>query len=199
MKYSPLTWLMLLVACDKPQAIPDPTPPPLGRIDAQAWGADIIIQEYQATYTVWADLAVEYDTAEVIFDARVKEGYENSSLYYYESTGIITQLEIGPKPERDIAGWPAYTIESTAYIEEYEITLHINGVMYFERYDPEYPVVVYDFDGLIDLTLFGESVTVEDEVYYQDDDDFVGEIGIWSRNWVVEAPAGAEPSPTPHP
>lgn len=53
----------------------------------------------------------------------------------------------------------------------------------------------YLFDGWITLQMFGEEMTIEDNVYYDEPGEFVGEVYVWSREGVIAAPAGVTPSP----
>lgn len=178
--------LILLVACKQPELEPIPTPPPSGHIDIQAWGARFGIDDYKGLYSVNADLDVEYDTGEALFDAFVVEIPNPFVWYEYNSVGSLTHLNIRWLPERDVDGWPAYSIQSSAYIDAYDITVTIDGVMYLESYNAELNEVLYDYDGMITLNMFGEEMSVEDGVYYQDPGEFVGEVHAWSRNMVVE-------------
>lgn len=183
--------LILMGACKEVEVLPPvPTPPPplMGQIDAQAWGARISIDDYEGVYSVVAKLDVEYDTAEALFEATVVELPIFHEWYEYESVGTMTRLEISPASDRDVDGWPAYNIHSIANIDEYDIEIEIDGVMYLESFNAERNEVLYDFDGYITLTMFGEVKVVEDSVYYNDPGSFVGEVSVWSRNIVVSTP-----------
>lgn len=119
--------LLLLAACKEPEAEPIATPPPSAQIEVQAWGADIGIDDYQGIYCVSADMDAEYDTNSVKFDATVIKLPDYSVWYDYVSVGTLTDLDITWAPEGDREGWPAYDIQSTAYIDEYDIELSIDG------------------------------------------------------------------------
>ena len=188
---------MLSTGCQQPLEFPIPTPPALGLIDAQAWGADISAGDYDLEYWVHADLRAEYNTGEVFLEASVIEGMENSIEYEYSSIGALTDLTMAHAPGFDVDGWPGYLLQSTAYIEEYDITVTVDGVMVFEEYIPETARARYNFEGWVTLDLFGDEVTIEDDVYYEDYDYFWGEVKIWSRNVVITPPETTEPASPP--
>lgn len=182
--------LLMMVGCRGQEMPPVPTPPPvlMSQIDAEAWGARVSIDDYEGVYSVVAKLDVEYETGDALFEATVIELPVYHEWYEYESVGELTLLDISPSPSHDVDGWPAYTIYSIATIEEYDIKVQIDGLMYLETYNAERNEVLYDFDGYITLTMFGEVKVVEDSVYYNDPGSFVGEVSVWSRNIVVSTP-----------
>ena len=133
----------------------------------------VAITEYGGQYKLYATLSL----GAVSLTARLSGHYFDSEgqLYYFDEAAEVTELSVVEDPALHVEEWPGFQLEYGATVESLGIVVDVVGTTQMDTAATEYfGQLCYSAEGVIIITAFGDTVTMDTTIDYDDPDEFSG-------------------------
>lgn len=144
----------------------------IGLIDTR-----VAITDYEGSYKLYATLSLGASTLAAGLYGRYYDS--EGQLYYFDEVAELTELTVIEDPALQVDQWPGFQLEYGATVESLGIAIEVVGATQMDISASEYfGQLLYTAEGVITITVFGDTVTMDTLVDYDEPGEFAGSSAI---------------------